>query len=84
MRHAHLRLFNRETLLGQRFGDVGIGDGTEQAAIDAGLLGNLDGQAVQLLALSLGSGQLPGSCLFQVGASVARRAMRFGIRKLRA
>ncbi len=41
LRHADLRLFDREALLAQRFGDVEVGDGTEQTAVDAGFLRDL-------------------------------------------
>jgi hypothetical protein len=66
--HAHLCFFDSETLLRQRFSDVEVGHGTEQAAIDAGFLGDGDGHAVQFLALCLGSGQLGSCCFFQFGA----------------
>ena len=68
LRQAHLRLLHREALLGQGFGDVMVRDGTEQTAIDAGLLRDLNGQAGQLFALGLGFGQLAGGDFFQLGA----------------
>lgn len=34
LRHADLCFLNREALLGQRFSDIEVGDGTEQTAID--------------------------------------------------
>ena len=67
-RHAHLCLFDGETLLGQGFGDVEVGHGTEQTAVDAGFLGDGDGHAVQLVALALSGSQFLGSCFFQFGA----------------
>lgn len=91
---THLRLLDAfETGLLQTFGDVGVGDRAEQATVDAGLLGDLQLEAVDALAQGLGSGQLLGLDLFQFSAagfeflqaaSVARRAFFWGIRKLRA
>ena len=67
-RHANLRFLDREALLGQRIGDVAVGHGAEQTAIDAGLLRNLDGQAGQFLALGLRRGQFGGGSFFELGA----------------
>jgi hypothetical protein len=55
-------------LLVQFFGDVAVGDRTEQAAVDAGLLRQLDGRAAELFALRLRFGQLGGRGLFEFGA----------------
>ena len=66
--HAHLRLRDLEAMLVQRFGDVGVGDRAEQAAVDAGLLRELDGRAAELLALRLRGGQLVGGGLLEFGA----------------
>jgi hypothetical protein len=80
-------------LLVQLFGDVVVGDRAEQAAVNAGLLGQLDGGAGELFALGLGGSQLLGGSLFQFGAlgfelslgsSGGARARPDGIRKLRA
>ena len=56
-------------LLFQLFGNVVVGDGAEQAAIDASLLRELDDGASQLSALLLGGGQFFGGLLFQLGAA---------------
>src|SRR5450830_1501594 len=66
--HAHLGFFNSEALLRQRFSDVEVGDGTEQTAIDTGLLGDRNGHAGQLVALGLRCGQLGCSSFFQFSA----------------
>ena len=50
-------------------GDVGIGDGAEQAAIHTGFLCQLDGGAAELFALRLHFGQLGSSGFFEFGAS---------------
>jgi hypothetical protein len=76
-------------LLAEFFGDVAVGDRAEQTTVDAGLLGQLDGRAAELLALGLRFSQLGGRSLFEFGAlgllaAVARRARPDGIRKLRA
>jgi len=93
LRHANLRLFDVKALLAQRFGDVCIGDGTKQAAVNASLLRNLNSQAVQLFALRLSGSQLLAAAFSRsarltsnsaTAAWVARRAMRLGMRKLRA
>jgi hypothetical protein len=65
---ADLRLLHRQTHLDQRLGDVGIGDRTEQAAVDTGLLRDAHGLARQLLAQRLGRRQLVGGGLLEVGA----------------
>jgi hypothetical protein len=61
------RFFDGEVLLAQRLGDVEVGDRAEQAAIDAGLLRDLDRQALELLALGCAAG------LFALTSSSARR-----------
>jgi hypothetical protein len=80
-------------LLVQLFGDVVVGDRTEQAAVHAGLLGQLDGGAGELFALGLRFGQLGGSSLFEFGAlgfefglvgGGGAAGAAVGIRKLRA
>src|SRR4029079_15280714 len=48
LRHADLGFLDGETLFGQRFGDIEVGDGTEQTSIHTRFLRNLHGQAVQL------------------------------------
>jgi hypothetical protein len=77
----------------QRFGDVEVGHRAEQAAVHTRLLGDVHGAAVHLLAQRLRGGELLGGGLLELGAlgfefldrgSVARRAARVGIRKLRA
>ena len=67
-RHADLCFFNSKTLLGQRFSDVEVGDGTEQTAINTSFLSNLNGQAAQFFALGLRCSQFGGSSFFQFGA----------------
>src|SRR5450830_374028 len=67
-RHTDLCFFNSKTLLGQRFSDVEVGDGTEQTAINTSFLSNLNGQAVQFFALGLRCSQFGGSSFFQFSA----------------
>src|SRR4051794_20504098 len=67
LRHADLCFLNREALLAQRFSDIEVGDGTEQAAIDASLLCDLNGQAIQLFALGLCCSKFFSSGFFQFG-----------------
>jgi hypothetical protein len=45
-------------LLAELFGDVAVGDRAEQTAVNASLLGQLDGRTAELLALGLRFGQL--------------------------
>ena len=90
---ADLGLFDREVSLLQTFGDVAVGHGTEQTAVDASLLDDLQLVAVQALAQGLGSGQLLGLQLFQFSAAGfeflqggvgGTTGLLLGIRKLRA
>ena len=67
--HAHGSLAHLVAGLAQLFGDVVVGDGAEQAAVHAGLLGQLERGAGQLLAQSLGFGQLGGGGLLELGAA---------------
>ncbi len=91
--HAHLGFGHGEASFGQCFSDVGVGDGAKQAAIDAGFLRQLDGvtadfrlrpgrrPAFERLCFSSSARLALNSAL---AASVARRALPVGIRKLRA
>jgi len=64
---ADLRLGDREAVLAEGFGDVGVRDRTEQAAVDARLLRDADGLARQLLADGLRGGELFGRGLLELG-----------------
>src|SRR5690606_12891105 len=66
---ANLALGNFKTSSLQAFGDVAVGDRTEQTAVNASLLLDGDGLAVQALTQGLGSGQLVGLDLFEFGAA---------------
>ena len=69
LRQTNLCLVDVETLFGQCFCDIEVGDGTEQTTIDPRFLQNLDGQTFQLFALCLCIGQFFGCCLFKFSAS---------------
>src|SRR5580765_1806394 len=68
VRQTDLSLFNWKALFCQRFSNIKVGHGTEQATIDTGFLRNPDSQATQLFALRLRCRQLFCSCLCQLGA----------------
>ena len=63
--HANLGLMDFETLFGQCFCDVVVGDRTEQTAIDTGLLQNLDNQTREFFTLFLSCSQFCCCCCFQ-------------------
>jgi len=65
---ANLRLGDREAVLRQCVGDVGVGDRAEQATIDAGLLRDADDLALKLFANRLCGGQLLGAALLELDA----------------
>ena len=67
--HAHLGLRDLEVDARQRIGDVGVGDRAEQAAVDAGLLRDVNGAAVHLLAQRLRRGELLGGGLLELDAA---------------
>ena len=69
VRHPDLRLHDLEVDAGQRIGDVGVRDRTEQAAVDAGLLRDVNGAAVHLLAERLRGREFVGSGLLEIGAA---------------
>jgi hypothetical protein len=52
----------------QRFGHVVVGHRAEQAAVDAGLLGDAHGAAGSFSPSACACGQLLGGGLFEVGA----------------
>ena len=53
LRHTNLCFLYHETLFTQGFRNIEVGDRTEQTAINAGFLRNLNGQATQLFTLRL-------------------------------
>src|SRR5690606_9569120 len=67
---ADLRLLDAfEAVGGKPGGDVHGGDRAEQATVDACLLRQLQGQAIELGAGGFGGGQLLGLGLFDLGAA---------------
>src|SRR4051812_43776931 len=67
--HANLRLLHLQALLAERLGDVRVGDGAEQATVDASLLRDLDLHAFELGAALLCGGQLLVGLLLEIGAA---------------
>src|SRR5690606_10654735 len=65
VRHPHHGLLDGEAFLLQRLGNVEVADRTEQATVDTGLFGELDGHALDLLAQRLGGSQLVGLDLLE-------------------
>jgi len=51
--HTYLRLGHLEALFAQTLGDIEVGDGAEQTAIDTGTAGELQRQPIELLPKSL-------------------------------
>jgi len=69
VRHAYLRLSHLEALFAQTLGDVKVGDGAEQAAIDAGPTGKLQRKPIELLSERLCRRKLVGLNFFEFGAT---------------
>ena len=66
---ANLALLDLEAELVDGFGDVGVGHGTEQTAVNASLARDFDHLAVELLGRFLGLGNAFGLETFEFGAA---------------
>jgi len=64
---ANFSLGHLVSLRLERVGDIGVGDGTEQTAIDTCLVADRHREALELLGTALGAAQLLGSHAFQFG-----------------
>ena len=68
-RGANLALLDLEAELVHSFSDVGVGHGTEQTAVNAGLARDFHGRAVKLFSHGLSSGDAFGLSLFEFGTA---------------
>ena len=68
-RRANLRLLDLEAELVHRFSDVGVGDGAEQAAVDAALAGDRNFSAVELAGEFFGGSDASSLSLFEFSAA---------------